>query len=217
MKRRKRLGLTVLVVGISIVATSLITALAQSADEPKTKGVKEAKQELPKCPVRGEPVNLAVSTATDDGPVFFCCSQCIPKFEAEPKKYAEKVASQRKALAALPRVQLSCPLSGEPVKSDQLVDEKGQRIFFCCKNCRGKYEKDPAKYAGKLANSYTYQTKCPVTGKAIDPQVSANAPAGETVYFCCKNCPEKFGKDPGKYAPKLEEQGLRLDLAKTKP
>lgn len=217
MKHRKRLGLTMLVVGLPVVVTSLIAALAQSADEPKTKEATESKQKLPKCPVRGEPINLAVSTATDDGPVFFCCSQCIPKFEAEPKKYAETVTAQRRALAALPRVQLTCPISGESVKTAVFVEEKGQKVYFCCKNCRGKYEKDPAKYAGKLANSYIYQTKCPVTGKAIDPQVSAKAPAGETVYFCCKNCPEKFGKDPAKYAPKLEEQGLRLDLSKTKP
>ncbi len=217
MKRRKRLGLTLLVVGLPVVATSLIAALAQSADEPKTKGATEAKQELPKCPVRGEPINLAVSMATDDGPVFFCCSQCIQKFEAEPKKYAEKVVAQRKSLEKLPRVQLTCAISGESVNTTVFVEEKGQKVYFCCKNCRGKYEKDRAKYAGKLANSFTYQTKCPVTGKAIDPEVSAKAPAGETVYFCCKNCLDKFGKEPAKYAPKLEEQGLRLDLSKTKP
>lgn len=213
----KRLGMIVLLVGTSTLVVSLIGTYAQSQGGPKTKPRTASGHALPDCPVGGQPINLAVSKATDDGPVFFCCSNCIKRFDADPKKYAEKVADQRRALSALPRVQVICPVSGQPSGTKVFIEEKGNKVFFCCNNCRGKYEKDPAKYAAKLANSYTIQTKCPVTGKPINPQVSAEAPAGETVFFCCKDCPAKFRKEPGRFAPKLEEQGFRLDLSAKKP
>lgn len=213
----KRLGVTTVIIGAAIFATSLIAAWAQTRDGPETKGGTSGAADLPACPVGGQPINLAVRTATAEGPVFFCCDNCIKKYGADPKKYAEMVVAQRKALEKLPRIQVTCPISGEPVKTAVFVEERGTKVFFCCKNCRGKYEDDRAKYTPRLADTFTYQTKCPVTGKAIDPQISASAPAGETVFFCCKDCPEKFRKDPEKFAPKLEEQGFRLDLSRKKP
>jgi YHS domain-containing protein len=39
---------------------------------------------------------------TDDGPVYFCCKGCAAKYKANPAKYAEKVAAQRKFLAEHP-------------------------------------------------------------------------------------------------------------------
>ncbi len=214
----KRLGMLVLCIGVPLVGATLIAAWGQSSGEgTSTKPVMVDGRKLPDCPVGGQPINLAVSTATDDGPVFFCCRNCIKKFEADAKKYSEKLTDQRKALATLAQVQVTCPVSGEAVKSDVFLEEKGSKTYFCCSNCRGKYEKEPAKYAVKLANSFAYQTKCPVTGKAIDPRVSATAQAGETVFFCCKDCPGKFQKDVERFAPKLEEQGFRLDLSRKKP
>lgn len=213
----KRLGIIVILVGISTLVMTLIGAYAQSRNAPKPTPRTASGHELPNCPVGGQPINLAVSTATDDGPVFFCCSGCIKKFKADPKKLAGAVADQRKALAALPRVQVTCPVSGEPVKTDVFIRVKGNKVQFCCRNCRAKYEKDPAKYGTNLTNIYTYQMKCPVTGKPIDAQVSAEAPAGEIVFFCCKDCPDKFRMEPERFSPKLEEQGFRLDLATRKP
>ena len=69
---------------------------------------------LPKCPVMDEPINLAVTVATDDGPVFFCCKDCISKYKGKPAKYAAKVAAQRRALADRPKIQATCPVSKEP-------------------------------------------------------------------------------------------------------
>jgi YHS domain-containing protein len=172
----------------------------------------EAVADLPKCPVMGEPINFAVSVATDDGPVFFCCKDCIPKYEADPAKYAEKVAAQRKALADRPKVQVLCPVSGEPVDPKVFVEHDGAKVYFCCKGCIGKFQKDPEKYKAALANSYTYQTKCPVSGNAIDPEAHVGK-----IYFCCKGCPKKFFADPAKYAPNLEAQGFKFAAADMKP
>ena len=54
---------------------------------------------LPKCPVMDEPIDSAVSIKTEEGPVYFCCKGCINKYKANPAKYAEQVALQRRALA----------------------------------------------------------------------------------------------------------------------
>jgi YHS domain-containing protein len=74
-----------------------------------------------------------------------------------------------------------------------------------------KYEGDPIKYASALANSYTYQTKCPVMGEDIDPKSFATLANGTKIYFCCKGCDKKLFADPAKYAPKLAAQGITFD------
>lgn len=165
---------------------------------------------LPNCPVMDEPINLAVSVVTDDGPVFFCCEDCVSKYQANPPKYAAKVAEQRKALADRPKVQVICPVSNDPVDQDVYVENNGNKVYFCCKGCINKYEKDPAKYASALANGYTYQTKCPVMGEDIDPKAFAKTANGTRFYFCCDGCDKEFFKDPKKYAPNLAAQGFTV-------
>ena len=41
--------------------------------------------------------------------------------------------------------------------------------------------------------------KCPVSGKAVSKDASADY-KGVKVYFCCNNCAAKFAKAPAKYA-----------------
>ena len=130
---------------------------------------------------------------------------------ASPKKYVKKVAEQRKAVAALPKVQVTCPVSGKPVNTDVYVERDGRKIYFFCKDCVVKFEKDPAKYEARLADSYTYQSKCPVMGGAIDATAFTVLPDGKKVFFCCPGCDGKFLKDPAKYAAKLEAQGTMID------
>lgn len=164
-----------------------------------------------KCPVTGEPINLAVSVTTDAGPVFFCCKGCISKFNANPTKYAGQVAAQRRALANRPKIQVTCPVTKEPVDPDVFFESDGKKVYFCCKGCINKYRRDPSKYASSLASSYTYQTKCPVTDEEIDPQAFTTAGNGMNIYFCCKGCDKRFFKDPQKYAPKLVAQGFTVN------
>lgn len=169
------------------------------------------------CPVSGEAADLSVSTAADEGPVFFCCKKCVSTFEADRAKFATQVAAQRTALASRPKVQVRCPISGEPVDSKAFLEADGKKVFFCCSDCALKYKADPAKYQSKLANSFSYQTMCPVMGEEIDPKVSSSLASGQTVYFCCKKCIAKFQADTSKYAPKLASQGVNIDAAKVAP
>ena len=187
------------------------------SDEPKPAPVGKAEQPaLPKCPVSGETANLYVSTTTDDGPVYFCCSDCIAKFKADPKKYAEKVAAQREALKKLPRVQVTCPISGKPVSDKSFVEKDGQKVYFCGDGCKAKYEADPAAFKAKLEGCYTYQTRCPVMGGEINPTAFTDLPSKQRVYFCCMACEKKLLAEPEKYAPKLAAQGYKIDVEKVK-
>lgn len=180
-------------------------------------GESDRKQEpLPNCPIMDEPINLAVSTKTDDGPVFFCCEGCVKKFARNPEKYASKVSEQRKALADRPKVQTTCPVTGEPVNRKVSIDENGAKVYFCCKGCVSKYQSDPKKYASALANSYTYQTTCPVMGHTIDPTSFTKLEDGRTIYYCCPGCEEKLFGKPAEYASHLANQGYQYNWAKIK-
>lgn len=196
------------------LAICLVTALALGyglsltlADDKPKADDKSAKVAIPDCPVMGEPVNFLVHTDTAEGPVYFCCGMCIGKYKKDTAKYAKAVTEQRAALAKLPKVQVTCPMCDKAPAKDVTADHKGEKVHFCCKDCLATYNKEPAKYADKLAGCYTYQTRCPVGGEKIDPNSSITLAKGGKIYFCCDKCIGAFEKDVAKYAPKLEEQG----------
>lgn len=164
---------------------------------------------LPKCPVmEDEPIDLSISLATADGPVYFCCTDCIEDYKAESGNFVTQVAAQRKHLAGLAKVQVNCPVTGQAVDKKISTTQQGQKVLFCCRGCVGKFEKNPGKYAGALANSYSFQTKCPVMGGPINPQAAIKLADGRKVYFCCAGCDKKLAKDPEKFLPKLAAQGI---------
>jgi len=199
-----------------LVGTGVRPAMAQHGHGDHGHSAHAEKTALPNCPIMDEPINLAISIPTDDGPVYFCCKGCIPKYQKNPGKYAAKVAAQRKALAHRAKVQVTCPVTNEPVDKKFFVESKGQKIYVCCKGCIGKYKRDPAKYASALSNSYSYQTKCPVMGGDIDPTVSTKLSTGETIYFCCPGCEKPLRKNPAKYNKNLESQGIVINWAEVK-
>ena len=47
-------------------------------------------------------------------------------------------------------VNKECPVAGKPVKTGVTTTHDGKTVGFCCNNCKGKFEKDPAKYADKV-------------------------------------------------------------------
>jgi YHS domain-containing protein len=108
------------------------------------------------------------------------------------------------------------PAKVEPISKKSFLERDGQKLYFCCNDCKGKYEADPAAYKAKLAASYTYQAKCPVTGEDIDPTAFSDLPTKQRVYYCCMACEKKLLAEPDEYAPKLAAQGLKVDAAKLK-
>ena len=41
----------------------------------------------------------------------------------------------------------TCPLSGEKIDAKKTSEVK---VGFCCGNCKGKFDKEPAKFLGKV-------------------------------------------------------------------
>ena len=199
------------IVGGAILAlgTGISMSLAQQASDVRGKA-----SALPDCPVMGEPIDFTVSTATDEGPAFFCCAGCIEKYTKDPAKYEKKMAAQRVALKDRPKIQVTCPVTSKAVDTRVSIDHEGQEVFFCCKGCVGKYQADSGKYKAALANSYTYQTKCPVMDETIDPAAFSVLPTGQKIYYCCPKCGDKLLANPAKYVPKLAAQGVNIDVKK---
>ena len=44
----------------------------------------------------------------------------------------------------------TCPVSGKPAKEGVTTKHDGKDVAFCCNNCKGKFEADPAKFASKI-------------------------------------------------------------------
>ena len=48
------------------------------------------------CPVSGEPIDRQYFTYYKGRGIYFCCADCVKKFEAEPEKYLEKMGGEMK-------------------------------------------------------------------------------------------------------------------------
>jgi len=47
-------------------------------------------------------------------------------------------------------INSTCPVSGKPIDPATVIDHDGLRIAFCCNNCRGDFQKEPAKFQAKI-------------------------------------------------------------------
>lgn len=86
-----------------------------------------------------------------------------------------------------------CPVSGKDVNESKT---SAYKVEFCCNNCKGKFDKNPAKFIAKAAKGE--EGKCIFSGK------EAKASSTLTVGFCCGGCKGKFDKDPGKFIAKVK-------------
>jgi YHS domain-containing protein len=177
-------------------AASLLIAADKPADKPAA--------EQKTCPVSGKPINKDKLVEHEGEKIYFCCGGCADKFKSEPidflPAYYRQVYPQS--------VQTRCPLSGKPVDAETQAQVDGKTVAFCCPGCAGKYKAEPAKYTEKLKAASTKQVHCPVSGKAIDPAVSAEK-GDKTVYFCCKGCAKKVSEDEKAFADAAaEDQGV---------
>ncbi len=103
--------------------------------------------------------------------------------------------------------QTTCPVMGGKIDGNVYVDYQGQRVYFCCKNCKETFLKDPEKYFKKIQDEgvllESVQKKCPVMDGDIDKNVYTDY-KGRRVYFCCASCKTKFAEDPKKYLKKMK-------------
>lgn len=92
-------------------------------------------------------------------------------------------------------VNKKCPVKGKEVDGSTAAKVE---VGFCCKNCKGKFDKDPASFLAKVAKAA--DGKCPISGKDVDEDVSSTI----SVAVCCKGCKGKVEKEPKKYLEKVK-------------
>lgn len=162
------------------------------------------------CPVSGKPAKESSSVELKDGSkVYFCCENCPKAYKADPDKYATKV--NRQLLETGQVVEVACPLSGKPLNKDATAEFGKQKISFCCEHCLAEFKEasddkklDLVFSEAAFKKGFTHQTKCPVSGKPINPEAFVEY-QGEKVYFCCPGCPKAFEENPEKYLAKLPQ------------
>ena len=126
---------------------------------------------------------------------------CEVNIGAELTVVPPPAAAAKKQAAAKP-ANAKCPISGKPINAKQ-TSVFTKEVAFCCNNCKGKFEKNPAASIGKvnLADA-KLNTKCPISGKPAKPNVKAAYK--KTVAFCCGNCKGKFDKNPAGFIAKVK-------------
>ncbi len=46
--------------------------------------------------------------------------------------------------------QTTCPIMGNPINKDIFTEYKGKKVYFCCPECKEKFEAKPEEYIAKL-------------------------------------------------------------------
>jgi YHS domain-containing protein len=173
---------------------------------------KEAKAaEGPVCPVSNEPIDQKTFVRYQGQRVYLCCSDCTAEFNKSPEKFAKAIKAQWDAMPAH-RAQIKCPVTGEKINPAVFVEEPHYDLCFANEDAKAKFTKDRKSYESKLADCFTYQTKCPVSGNPIKPGFSKDI-GGKTVYFCCGSCPTKANEETAK---KAAEQAKANEVAYAK-
>ncbi len=173
-----------------------------------------------KCVVQGDKnANKEFSAKYHDGEVYFCCNGCKKKFEADPSAY--EVKSNHQLVLTGQYVQKACPFSGNGINEELMTEVGGTKVGFCCEGCLKKVAdaedvaakatlvfSDKAFEKGFAKNQPEYDltdVKCLLMPKRkVSDKFSVDYRDGK-VFFCCKNCPKNFAKDPTKYAVKANE------------
>jgi YHS domain-containing protein len=62
----------------------------------------------------------------------------------------EKKSAPAPSPSAAAVEQTICPVMGGPINKDIFVEYEGKKVYFCCAQCKGQFEKEPQKYLSKL-------------------------------------------------------------------
>ena len=91
-----------------------------------------------------------------------------------------------------------CPVSGKGCNPEKSVAFAGGKVYFCCGNCAGAFEKDAAPFAAKahqqmVSTGQLVQKGCPFSGGPVKDGTKIAIGDAE-VGFCCPNCKGKVEK-----------------------
>jgi hypothetical protein len=102
--------------------------------------------------------------------------------------YAEKIDFSK----------VKCLVSGAAAKEAKASDWKECSVYFCCDNCKGKFDADKKGIAAKanhqlIATAQVTQKSCPFSGGELNKDATVEF-KGAKVSFCCNNCKGKAEK-----------------------
>lgn len=127
-----------------------------------------------------------------------------------PVQAAEKPAEKK----VKPYPLNTCAVTGEKLGGDHgephVFVYKGQEVKLCCEDCKGDFEKQPAKFmakideANKKVKAYPLNT-CIVSDEKLGSMGEPHAFVhnGQEIKLCCKECKKDFDKDSAKYLKKI--------------
>lgn len=165
------------------------------AEAPEAAAKGKEQQPQSSCPITGKPIDRKHFADYEGQRVYFCSDKCGTTFGRFPDRYLYEMhaGGQRPE-----NVQSTCPVSGEKLENrTSFVDVLNKRIYTCCEKCAAKVKADPATYLDRLEGRGV-QSKCPVRGGAVNPEVFAVV-QGQKVFFCCPGCDEAFRADADRY------------------
>jgi YHS domain-containing protein len=160
------------------------------------------------CPLSGKPVAADKTADVGGVKVAFCCGGCqgavqgLPDLASKAKKVFSNVSFEKGFSKAKqdPKLEdVKCFfMPKKDVKDDVFVEYGDHKVYFCCKSCVKRYEKNPSAYTTQanqhlVVTEQVKQTACPITGAATkdDQHTEVN---GVKVHFCCGNCKGKVEK-----------------------
>ncbi len=99
------------------------------------------------CKKKEQPVTKA------DAPTLEKVEKTATKTAEETKKAAPAVVEEtkktaEKVVAAVE--QTLCPVLEGKIDKNVFVEYKGKKVYFCCADCKAKFQAEPEKYIAKL-------------------------------------------------------------------
>lgn len=97
-----------------------------------------------KCPISGKAVNPDVTVKYKDVTVGLCCKGCVGAWNKLSDEDKQKKLDGVKAGSVnfAEPVNSKCPMApSKAVNPAVTTDWNGKTVAFCCKGCKGKFEK----------------------------------------------------------------------------
>lgn len=143
-------------VSLAVLLLSTVALIAEAGDDC-------AKYQT-ECPVMGGKIDKSIYEDHEGKRVYFCCESCREEFKKDPDKYINKMEEAGVRVYDAEVADLKCPVTGEPVNKDVYTEYKGEKVYFCCEECKAKFEEDPEKYMKAHAHHAEHSDKktgCP--------------------------------------------------------
>lgn len=124
-------------------------------------------------------VCLPLAQAAESG-----CGKAAVAAAAETEKAVaqseQAVAQTEKAVAEVAaKAQAVCAVCGNPMNKEIFSDVDGKRVYFCCAECKAKFDADPKTYLEKMQKDGITPEAIPAAPEAPAAPAAPEAPAAK--------------------------------------